>query len=553
MRFGIFLTILAAVLTLAALSLKSPGIWITDNGNKLILLENLSEYGDIAVPNPAGMLDLGDQFFPDAVFHFQKLEGKYYSVYPEYFSVLNIPLFEFFGFRLWFLLPLAGTILTLYCTSRLAPLRGAAATNFALILLVSTPLLFYTLVFWEMTLAVAAAMIALYLLVKRRKYFLAGLILGLGLYLREEMYFLAFAIGVALLVAGQDKWRSASRFSIGFLLAAVSIWLRQLFVYGHILGLHGALYYTHNAGDEAVEPIARLWRIAEGYYVYLFRFDGNFYWHHSIFLLLIIPLAVLLLVKVKRRLPILCTALGAYLILTVALLLNPDKMLASGLTVGLVSSLPSAVLFWGYWPELLRDRRRSVRLLTVLALVYMAVLPPFLTLTDIGVIWGARHFLFIMPLLLLLSARYAARARSRRVWTLFYLGIGLGVLIQGAGLIALKKANDTAADMTAFLRQNSDNVIVSDLFFLPEMTPELFNQKCWLFIQNPDQLDDLIRLLKTNRIEEFSLVTSNGKFRRLDDDSMRKLLALSRQKTDIKIFKAPCGSFMDFALVPIRR
>lgn len=554
MRFGIFLIILAAVLALTAWSLKSPGVWITDNGNKLILWENLSQYGDIAITNPAGLLDLGDEFFPDAMFHFQKLNDKFYSIYPEYFSVLNVPLYDFFGFRLWFLLPLAGTLITLYYWRRLSPLKGQMAVRIALILLAATPLLFYTLVFWEMTLAVAAVMIVLYLLVKRHQYFLSGLILGTGLYLREEMYFLAFAIGLALLITDHRRWLSAVHFGTGFLLAAISIWLRQLFVYGHILGLHGALYYTHNATDEVMTPLLWLRRVAEGYYVYLFRFTGNSYWHPAIFLLLVIPLAALLFLKVRRRLPVLYAAMGAYLILALALLLNPDKMLTSGLTVGVVSSLPVFALFWGYWPELLRDRRRTIRFFTVFALVYVALVPPFLTLTDIGVIWGARHFLFIMPVLLLLSLRYAATARSRRVWAVFFTGAALGVLIQLSGLVALKKANDTSAEMTAFLRQNSTHVIVSDLFFIPEMTPEIFNCKCWLFVKDPSQIDALTRLLRRDRLDEFTFITSTDmRFRRLDDPAIKRLLAMSSEPPQIKLFKAPAGSFLDFLLVTVKR
>ncbi len=554
MRFSIFLIILAAVLALTAWSLKSPGVWITDNGNKLILWENLSQYGDIAISNPAGLLDLGDEFFPDAVFHFQKLNDKYYSIYPEYFSVLNVPLYDFFGFRLWFLLPLIGTLVTLYYWYRLSPLTGRTAAKAALILLAATPLLFYTLVFWEMTLAVAAVMVALYFLVKRHKYFLSGLILGTGLYLREEMYFAAFAVGVALLITDRRRWVSSGRFGIGFLLAAISIWLRQLFVYGHILGLHGALYYSHNATDEALTLFSRVRHIVEGYYVYLFRFTGNFYWHPAIFLLLVIPLLALLFLKVKRRLPVLYTALGAYLILALSLLLNPDKMEVSGLTVGLVSSLPVFVLFWGYWPELLRDRRQKVRFLTVFSLVYVVLVPPLLTLTDIGVIWGARHFLLIMPVLLLLSLRYAATARSRRVWAVFYVGAALGVLIQLSGLTALKKANDTSDEMTAFLRQNSSHVIVSDLFFIPEMTPEIFNCKCWLFVKDPSQIDALTRLLRRDRLDEFTFITStHTRFRRLDDPAIKRLLAMSSKPPQIKVFKAPAGNFLDFVLVTVKR
>ena len=48
------------------------GYWITDGGNKAMVMENFLLHHSISMQNPAAALDPADRFFPDAVFHFQR-------------------------------------------------------------------------------------------------------------------------------------------------------------------------------------------------------------------------------------------------------------------------------------------------------------------------------------------------------------------------------------------------------------------------------------------------------------------------------------------------
>ena len=225
---------------LPALLLPAGAGWITDNGNKYIIMRSLAEHGSTAIAAPAAELDPEGKFFPDGGFHFRRFDGAMRSIYPEYFPALSLPFYRLFGERGVLVLPALGAMAA-------ALLFGAWRRRMAagLILLAGTPLLFYGGTFWEMAPSVLFALTAVMLAV-RRKLFLAGLVLGAGLILREEMYFLAAALGAGVLFAEPRRWRGVFRFAIGFLVAALPLLFWQYHCYGHVLGLHGALYYSHN-------------------------------------------------------------------------------------------------------------------------------------------------------------------------------------------------------------------------------------------------------------------------------------------------------------------
>ena len=86
----------AALLTLGVLALISLAfqqlpLWITDNGNKYIVMRNFAEHGTTAIKHPA------PEFFPDGNFHFVRHRGKIRSFYPEYYPVLASYPFRRFG------------------------------------------------------------------------------------------------------------------------------------------------------------------------------------------------------------------------------------------------------------------------------------------------------------------------------------------------------------------------------------------------------------------------------------------------------------------------
>ena len=64
---------------------RSGALWITDDGNKWMVVENLIRHHSPEIVNPAAGLDPENQFFPDAVFHFQRFRGAIRSIFPEFF------------------------------------------------------------------------------------------------------------------------------------------------------------------------------------------------------------------------------------------------------------------------------------------------------------------------------------------------------------------------------------------------------------------------------------------------------------------------------------
>ena len=397
------------LLLLEAALLPSVPVWITDNGNKYMILRNLAEHGSNAVRNPASELDPENRFFPDGGFHFQRHDGKMFSVYPEVFSCLALPGYLLFGDAGLLLIPIAGTLAMLALfLALLDPLRLSFRIEalLAALLLCGTPFLFYSGTFWEMTVSAVFPLAAL-LASRRKRLFLAGLWLGLGVWLREEFYLIALVSGAAALVFHPRRWRECIPFGLGFLLCAVPLWLWNLHSYGHILGLHGALYYTHNAGTAAPTLAARAAGIIEGYFIYLFKFNsGNpeTVWYYY---LLLLPMLLLPIAGAfdSRRFK---GAAAAAAVVSWAILLalyceNPEPAMASGLTVGFITASPLLAGFFLMWKKLLTRGALPVRMVTFAMLFYCVVLPPILTRSDIGIIWGPRHYLPVYPLLFLLS------------------------------------------------------------------------------------------------------------------------------------------------------
>ena len=539
------------LLLLEAALLPSVPVWITDNGNKYMILRNLAEHGSNAVRNPASELDPENRFFPDGGFHFQRHDGKMFSVYPEVFSCLALPGYLLFGDAGLLLIPIAGTLAMLALfLALLDPLRLSFRIEalLAALLLCGTPFLFYSGTFWEMTVSAVFPLAAL-LAARRKRLFLAGLWLGFGVWLREEFYLIALVSGAAALVFHPRRWRECIPFGLGFLLCAVPLWLWNLHSYGHILGLHGALYYTHNAGTAAPTLAARAAGIIEGYFIYLFKFNsGNpeTVWYYY---LLLLPMLLLPIAGAfdSRRFK---GAAAAAAVVSWAILLalyceNPEPAMASGLTVGFITASPLLAGFFLMWKKLLTRGALPVRMVTFAMLFYCVVLPPILTRSDIGIIWGPRHYLPVYPILFALSFLGFAQLGwlSRRKRLRFATIPAAALVLQLIGMSALFGVAANAAAAERAIAECEAQTVVSDVFFLPEMTPRLFFEKRWLFVKNDNELEVIPELLREKGVHEFTLVLS-PRFRQVSDRALAALLERAPLTEQPLLQEAPGSGFL---------
>ncbi len=514
---------LLALLVMATLLPANP-VWVTDNGNKYMILRSLAEQGTPALANPAAAIDPAGRYFPDGGFHFQGSGDRFLSVYPEFFSLLALPGYLAFGNAGLWILPIGGTLATLALflamLSRLG-LSPRIELQAAGLLLCGSPLLFYSGTFWEMTLSCAFAMAAL-LAGYRKRFFVAGFMLGAGCVLREEFYLLGLIAGVAGLCFQRKNLRPYLLLGAGFLIPVVPLWIYNFLAYDHIFGLHGSLYYTHNR--EAVPTlIERVAGVFEGYWIYLFKFNsagnpvpGWLDW------LLALPFGLLAIAGWGRNVKFKVTAAALALAASACQLLrlwdNPDWAMTSGLMVGLFPSLPLLAGFLLGWRGLLTRGKLPVRVAALGCILSILILPPLLTRTDIGIIWGARHFLFIWPLLFLLSmvgfARNGFFAKKRRLFPVLFAG--LSILLQLMGVRALFGTAENAAAIRMAVQESPVEVVVSDVFFLPEMTPELFFEKRWLYVKDDAALRDLPQLLNEAGVRVFTFRLSR-RFRSISD------------------------------------
>jgi len=225
-------TFALSALYLAIVTLLPPSLfWSPDEGAKYLQLARYRGQSPRVrqqVQYGARPLDPSYSFYPQPLPPGHRFElvarlypqpsddGTVRTNWPPLFGLLTQPLFSAFGFYGLYLLPLVAGIGTALLAGSLAR-RIAPDTEVAVILAVGlcTPVLFYSCLFWEHTLAVCLGMAALVLCsgVSRtspRALLAAAACLGVAIALRLEMAVFAGALAVALIAAALRDWLEAA-------------------------------------------------------------------------------------------------------------------------------------------------------------------------------------------------------------------------------------------------------------------------------------------------------------------------------------------------------
>ena len=521
-----------ALLGSAAAFLPAAPVWITDNGNKYIIMRNFAESGVLSIRHAVP----GN--FPTGGFHFQKTATGFRSFYPEFLPAVTALPWRLFGDRGATLIPtLAGILLAGAMARHFRSFACAALAFFA------TPCAFYSLLLWEMIPAVLVGFLGVTRL-KKRKFFTGGLLLGLGLFLREEMYFLGAAAGLVLLF--QKEGRALGRLCAGFALGALPVWLAQYLLTGHVLGLHGATYYLNNR--QGFDIVNEFFGIFWNYFQHLFRFETLPYF--ALFGVLCVGAGFFRTPRLEKAKAFLLGA-GALLFLAGAyrFLSGQAYCYRAALCAGFITALP---LGWGFWADLRQlyaASSRGSRFVMMLAVVYTFLVPPLLTRHDVGLFWGARHFLFIMPFVIFFSLR-AFRSLPRRKTLLAALA-AVSVIWQLCGFAALSRVSEESEEFTNSIRSLGGKVLATDIFFLPEQTPKLFFAGDFCELATEEQVTDLIAELRRRNEKNFLFITSPN-WSRLSVNGRKKLAGAVAPAGEVLRFQSPASGFMDLLIVPFR-
>ena len=101
----------------------------------------------------------------------------------------------------------------------------------------------------------------------------------------------------------------------------------------------------------------------------------------------------------------------------------------------------------------------------------------------------------------------------------------MGIALQFYGFKTLYLSSHTSAEFEKAFRLHPAKVVMSDVFFLPEQTPEIYFDKLCLEVISQEQATAALDHLEKNQITEFVLILGqNNNFRRMDNAVLKILL-----------------------------
>jgi len=499
--------------------LRHRAFWSPDQAVRFVQVEVLARSKEVPVPYPAADLDPEGRFFPaGSWFHFARA-GKHYLSYLPYFSALTAPLYATFGWPGLLFLPGFAGLASVWVTLRFLGDRasgGAALGGLGLGL--GSPLLLYAASFWDHALAVAVAAGGCFLAVHAleraslRMLGLAGFVLGLGFWIRNEMYVLAVGVLMGWLFGGTPRAHGAVALGGGVLAAGLPLWGANTALFGHPLGYKGASLAVSRA--EALATAAgggREWigqRLLVAYYQLV---NTDFYgltWHHlwtSLGVTGALAGATLVLRIGVRRRSERIVALGGILAVASVLFVVVGRSAVSGL----LPAFPALLL--AFLPG---RRERWEKFLWAVCLVFAVGVVA--TGTRGGVQWGPRYLLPILPALswLAFAAVDRCRAHFPEVWPALRgvaaALVGAGVLIQASGVDQLEQWTARNRAGMEGLRRAPTEVVVTSSEWIALLAGPVYFEKKLMLVGSLEELEALVRNFARRRVPRWTYVPASG-------------------------------------------
>jgi 4-amino-4-deoxy-L-arabinose transferase-like glycosyltransferase len=525
-------------------SASTRGFATGDGGVKLWQVQGILHSGDLNAPldYPGAIYDPDQQYAPFVEPWAMWYQGKPYTEYTSPFIWASVPLYALFGHAGLMLLPwLCGMLLilmTAWLAWRVRPDRSAALAP--LVVGLGSPLLVYSLEFWEHTPGTALAVFALVDVVKaldsrRRAWWLiaSGAAIGLSLTMRAELYVypIAIVIGLLFIRSTLPLIRSSVWLAIGGLLTIGPWWMYQFVTWGSPFGPRLQQNVPVLGGTEMLtrlgDTTGRNWSM-------LFPAEGDGVTVLALLLAAMVVTAVLtgLLRRKIKWLADVGFWIGVVLSMLLAGLLvwqlaqgqRPDDLLTTfPIVLLLILPAPRGVL-----PTSNRQLPTAniLRFLTVVPLAFVALvilISPF----HGGIQWGPRFLLpIIPPLTVVLIDRLAGLwdviNRSARVGLAAAL---IALLAAGSystwlGVKFMQDGQIASEFMSEVIRQSPERVVVADTWFLPQMAPYTFGEKIWLMAEDDQKMFQLLQRLRKQTDEPGILYTSALTWAHIDPQAL---------------------------------
>jgi hypothetical protein len=487
--------------------------WGSDSGSRFIQMQTFLRTGGIAIEH---RFPLGH--------HFINVGGKTYSMWGPAFPVVASPFYAALGTPGLFVLPIAGTLLLIALLPMLT--QGSISAN-GVLLVFGTPFLWYSVVFWEHSLAAAIA-VAAFILAERERPLIAGVLAGVSTLFREEGYIAIAAIGMAIVVTRRAP-RQAILFGAGTLMPLIPWWSINWTMFGNPLGLHAAVYSS----------IARGGKLSN-FFPFLFEFSSV----RPANVLLVLPAIALVLlspfpVPSRIRVTLFALTAAAFAALTFLFLRSTAPVRETLYLQGLFPAIPFSAAIFLSLPRLWTERRfRTVAVLGGIVLTTLAV-----NQSDFGVLWGPRHYLWLVPLMMVLAVESLARTESWIAIGAAVLLVAISFIIQFAGIGILRGKLRFSEQVLQAVRADPAHVVLTDVFWIPEELAAVFYEKEFGFVRNDRELTAALKAIGQRSFlfvaaRQFRLVSNRGFATLLPRVTRRRRIAGIDPMLDVMLLEA---------------
>lgn len=518
----------AGLLLLAWWIQRGPTFFSSDTGLRFMQVKSLlaQNWRSPAMAVPSRALDPGLNYLP-YYFAYARIGDQIYLPISALFPLLASVWYVWLGAVGLAVVPVLGAVLAAWAVYRLVRLSELPYANWALWLTVlATPLLFYSLTFWDHTLGTAVLLWAVAGVAQGLKsgrplpYLLGGLALGIGLEPRPEAYVFAIALGLGLLLVSGRNWRPLVWTVGGALVTAVPLWLWQYAWVGHPLGIPMAQnLFGYGVVAHDVDSTFGRTRAFQLTRFFTYIEPGNATTLLATLCLLVGMVLIVFVLRLPRyrRRGVLWTG-------TAVTLLGYGLLLLSGFNkpiTGLIASfplLPLSLAYVGQPPKQARAIYRFCFATVWLFIVLMVLLWP----ADGGKQWGVRYMLPAYPLLLYLawaaadSYREPLRAIHHQGDKILLGSLLLATLvIQGMSVFYLADIHREQRVIQAQVAALPVEVVVTNILFLP---PQMSGtDKIFLFVNDSAVPSDLLAQLWRQGVHRLAVLPGDDRPLRLPE------------------------------------
>ncbi len=519
--------IIAVIYLVTLLFLERRGFWIVDNANKFIQLQAIdrSDLSNYSIPWSGQSTDPDFRYNPIPPPFSVVRNNKLFSVYGPLFAIGSLFFFRIFSFFGLYILPFVSSIMMLFGIveiSNTLRLKRTSRNCALFITALCTPIWFYSVVFWEHTIAICLCIwgISFYLKFFKlgaNRYLMFGTILStLSVYFREELFLFCLVILVTILLYRRQRMcRTLLTFTFTMIISLVPLLLLNWITIGHPFGFR---IESNLLSDNGI--VKHIFDRPVVFYN-LFVKSSDKLWLSFI---LTIPFIALFFLNPKlpkhifeRAVPLCCLfaiftasfVLCCYLFSnsSIKCMLHSNSLftLSPILIIALIryknAEASRANLFFRKWIWIIA---------VIYACVYTLVAP---WVNSWGIHWGNRFLLVLYPLFAILCAMTLAEWRScqnqRVTWKaiVVILAIIISLSTQAYSIYVLNKKKIFSYRLNQEIQKYSEEIIITNVEWVPQALYSVFYTKSIFYAGTENDYRQLVRDISSKDYRRFLFVT----------------------------------------------